>query len=70
MLREAWDSNVASSNFERDDTRDQLVVGAELRHNAQITWNFYFAYENADSTLQSRTFDTYLTVFGMTYRLK
>jgi hypothetical protein len=69
-LRNYSTNNGGSSNFERDDTRDQLVVGADLRHNAQITWNFYFAWENADSSLQSRGFDTYLTMFGLTYRVK
>ncbi len=69
-LRNYSTNSAASSNFERDDTRDQLVVAADLKHNAQITWNLYFAYENADSTLKSRSFDTFLTVFGMTYRLK
>lgn len=62
--------NAASSNFGRDDTRDQLVLSADRKHNATITWNLYFAYETADSTLGTRSFDTFLTAFGLTYRLK
>lgn len=62
--------DTASSNFGRDDTRDQLVLSADRKHNEKITWNLYFAYETADSTRETRSFDTFLTVFGLTYRVK
>jgi hypothetical protein len=69
-LRNYSTNSAGSSNFGRDDTRDQLAALADLKHNAQITWNFYFAYENADSTLKSRSFDAFIAMFGITYRLK
>jgi len=69
-LRNYDTRSAASSNFGRDDTRDQFVLAVDRRQNAKITWNFYFAYENADSTLESRSFDTFLTTFGVTYRVK
>jgi len=69
-LRNYDTGDTASSNFGRDDKRDQLVVSVDRTHNAKITWNFYFAWENADSTRESRSFETFLTTLGLTYRLK
>jgi hypothetical protein len=58
------------SNVDREDTRDQIVFGADLKHNENLTWNLYTAWENSDSTRASRSFDTLLAMVGLTYRLR
>lgn len=66
-----YDTNlVTSRNFQREDTRDQIVLAADLRSGPRLTWNFYLAWEDAVSTLESRIYDTLLATFGLTYRLK
>lgn len=69
-VREYDTSNPAARNFGREDTRDQIALAADLRSGARLTWNFYLAWEDADSTSPSRVFDTLLATFGLTYRIR
>jgi hypothetical protein len=69
-VREYDTSNPSARNFGREDTRDQIVLGADLRSGARLTWNLYLAWENADSTSPSRVFDTLLATFGLSYRIR
>lgn len=68
-LRDYDTGTASSSNFGREDTRDQIVLAADLRAAVRLTWNFYLAWENSDSTAPGRGFKTLLGAFGLTYRL-
>lgn len=69
-VREYDTSDPASRNFGREDTRDQIVLASDLRSGSRLTWNFYLAWEDADSTSPGRIFDTLLATFGLTYRIR
>lgn len=59
-----------ASNFEREDTRKQWTATADLRTGDVLTWNFYYSYEDAESTLASREFTTSLLAAGVTIGLR
>lgn len=56
-------------NFGREDTRAQWVATADLRTGEVLTWNLYYSYEDAESTLASREFTTSLLAAGVTIGL-
>lgn len=59
-----------SRNFQREDTRRQLTALAVVELLPQIDLNVYYAYQDAESTLASRTFDTQLLFAGLAYVLR
>ncbi|MFP5288731.1 MAG: hypothetical protein ACLGI9_23545, partial [Thermoanaerobaculia bacterium] len=58
-----------ADNFEREDTRQQWVATADLRTGDLLTWNLYYSYEDAESTLVTREFTTSLFAAGLTIGL-
>ncbi|HEX5759219.1 MAG TPA: hypothetical protein VF121_08495 [Thermoanaerobaculia bacterium] len=54
-----------AGNFERDDTRQQLVLTADLKTGEILTWNLYWSYEDADSTNPTRDFTAQLVALGV-----
>lgn len=54
-----------ASNFQREDTRRQVVLTADLKTGAILTWNLYWAYEDADSTNPTRDFTAQLIALGV-----
>lgn len=58
-----------ASNFEREDTRQQWSLTADLQTGEILTWNLYYAYEDAESTRRTREFTTSLFVAGVTIGL-
>lgn len=58
-----------ATNFEREDTRKQWVATADLKTGAVLTWNLYYSYEDAESTLATREFTTSLFAAGVTVGL-
>jgi hypothetical protein len=58
-----------ATNFEREDTRKQWVATADLRTGEILTWNLYYSYEDAESTLAAREFTTSLLAAGVTVAL-
>lgn len=61
--------NPFASNFEREDTRTQWTATADLRTGDILTWNLYYSYEDAESTLATREFTTSLFAAGVTIGL-
>lgn len=61
-------NNAASSNFGREDDRDQWTLSADWRAWERIALNLYFATEDADSTRPSRVFETAMLSLGVTAR--
>jgi hypothetical protein len=61
--------NPLASNFEREDTRKQWTATADLRTGDVLTWNLYYSYEDAESTLATREFTTSLFAAGVTIAL-
>ena len=62
--------NPLAANFEREDTRKQWVATADLRTGEILTWNLYYSYEDAESTLATREFTTSLLAAGVTVALR
>lgn len=62
-------TNTLAGNFEREDTRKQWVASADLRTGDVLTWNLYYSYEDAESTLATREFTTSLFAAGLTIGL-
>jgi len=58
--------NPLAGNFDREDTRKQWVATADLRTGRILTWNFYYSYEDGESTLATREFTTSLFAAGVT----
>lgn len=58
-----------ADNFEREDTRRQWVATADLRTGDRLTWNLYYSYEDAESTIVTREFTTSLFAAGLTIEL-
>jgi hypothetical protein len=61
-------SNVAASNFGREDERRQLAATADWTFMPSLTLNLYAARENVDVNLPNRDFDTALYLVGLTWR--
>lgn len=60
-------ANPGSSNFGRSDDRWQLSGYADYELLEALTLNFYFAYEDVDSSIVGRDFDTSMLMAGVTY---
>lgn len=58
-------SNPLDSNFQREDDRDQWTLAADLRLTRQLRANLYVDYLDADSTKDSRVFETTLLGVGV-----
>jgi hypothetical protein len=55
-----------STNFAREDDRDQWALSADWRMLPRLTWNLYFTTEDAQSTRVEREFDTQTVLLGVT----
>ena len=55
----------AASNFAREDERRQWVLAADYRIREWISANGYWSYEDADSTKESRVFESQLIGLGL-----
>lgn len=55
-----------ASNFGRKDDRDQWALTADWRMLPRLTWNLYWATEDAKSTRVEREFDTQTVLLGLT----
>lgn len=58
-------SDPTASNFRRDDDRDQVVLAADWTTSDLVTWTLYYAWEDADSTKETRIFDTRMLAIGL-----
>lgn len=56
-----------SRNFLREDTRRQLAAVAVIELVDRLDLNLYYAFQAAESTLASRTFDNQLLFAGLAY---
>jgi len=54
-----------SRSFERLDRREQLTVTVDFATTNVVSWILYYAYEDARSTLASRSFATHLLSLGV-----
>lgn len=61
--------DLQASNFGREDDRDQWTLAADYRITPRWTANLYVDYLDAESTKESRTFDTTLFGLGVTWDL-
>lgn len=57
-----------SSNFGREDDRQQLVLSADYSFTPSFILNLYASREEVDSTRPDRDFDTGLWLVGFTWR--
>ncbi len=64
--REYTTGDIAASNFAREDDRDQWSLTADWRMLPRLTWNLYWAAEDAQSTRVAREFDTQTVLLGLT----
>lgn len=55
----------AASNFEREDDRRQVALAADYGINEWLSVNGYWSYEDADSTKETRIFETQLYGVGV-----
>lgn len=55
----------AASNFGREDDRAQIAFTADWRTSDLLTWTLYYTWEDADSTKETRVFDTQLLAVGV-----
>jgi hypothetical protein len=55
----------AASNFRREDDRAQIALTADWRTSDLLTWTLYYTWEDADSTKETRIFDTQLLAIGV-----
>lgn len=71
-LRQRWRDytveNASASNFQREDTRRQLVFSGDWTRGKHVVWNLYYAFEDSDSTRASGRFKTQMLFLGLTYR--
>lgn len=58
-----------SSNFGREDDRGDLTLTAEISLGSRWRWTVYLSIQNAESTKQTRNFDTQYLWSGLTYTL-
>lgn len=61
-------SDLAASNFDRQDERGQWSLTASHDLFGSLTGILYYAYEDADSTLPSRVFTTSVLSLGLSTR--
>jgi len=54
-----------ASNFGREDDRQQWALAANVKTVRHLSVDFYYAYENADSTKASRNYTTSLLGVGL-----
>lgn len=54
-----------ASNFRREDDRNQIALAADWTTSDLVTWTLYYAWEDADSTKETRVFDTQLLAIGL-----
>ena len=54
-----------ASNFGREDDREQIAFTADWRASDTVTWTLYYAWEDADSTKETRVFTTQLLALGV-----
>jgi hypothetical protein len=66
--RDYTTSTASASNFGRSDDRNQLALLADYQTGRHLGVNLYYATEDVDSSLPSRTFDTSLLGLGLTWR--
>ena len=64
--REYTTGALASTNFEREDDRDQISLTADWRLMPRLTLNLYYATEDAASTRVEREFETQTALVGVT----
>lgn len=57
-------------NFGREDTRNQLTALLVYPTDGRLALTVYYAYQSADSTLPSRTFDTQMIMAGLTWSVR
>lgn len=65
--REYTTGDVASSNFDREDDRNQWTLSADWKMLPGLIWNLYYANETADSSREGRDFDTKVYLLGLTF---
>jgi hypothetical protein len=65
--RDYTTSDATAANFAREDDRDQWALTADWRMGPSLTWNVYFATEDAESTREGRDFSTQTILLGLTY---
>lgn len=68
-IRDYSIEDVGERNFGREDRRTQLTGLLVYPTDAPLALTLYYAYQNADSTLPSRTFSTQMVIFGVTVAL-
>ncbi|HUG06687.1 MAG TPA: hypothetical protein VMQ78_09110 [Candidatus Limnocylindria bacterium] len=66
--REYLTADIASSNFGRADDRHQIAGYVDITLRDRLVLNLYGAWEEVDSNLPRRDFDTTLFAAGLTYR--
>lgn len=66
--REYTTDDVTSSNFGREDDRDQIAVSADVTLSDLLLLNFYASREETDTNIAGRDFDTSMYVAGVTFR--
>ena len=54
-----------ASNLDRKDTRHLFTMAADIQEGENITWVLYYAYQDADSTKESRVFTTHFVSAGL-----
>lgn len=59
---------LASPNAGREDDRGQWTLAADWTMSKRLTWNFYYALEDAQSTRADREFETQTAMLGATMR--
>lgn len=57
---------LASPNAGREDERGQWTMAADWTMSRRLTWNFYYALEDAQSTRADREFETQTVMLGVT----
>jgi hypothetical protein len=65
-IREREYTNPDPGTFAREDDRDQITLSADLRTSDHLTWNFYYAVEDAESSILGRDFTTQTALLGLT----
>ncbi len=61
--------DATASNFEREDTRRQILLTADYEWSRRLVSNLYYSREGSDSTRASGRFSTQFVVLGLTVRL-
>jgi hypothetical protein len=61
-------STLTDSNFHRDDDRWQFTAGADYKFDDTFSVDAYYAYQDADSSRKTRTFETNVFTVGAKMR--